>query len=243
MTQNIYDDPEFLAGYLQLPRSIQGLDGAPEWPNIMELLPDLVGARVVDLGCGLGWFCRWASDHGAASVLGVDVSQRMLERAARATTGDVVGYRCEDLEVLELPADSFELAYSSLALHYVADLGRLTDVTRRALVDGGAFVFSVEHPAFTAPSRPEFVANTDGQRAWALDGYLSEGERTTRWLVDGVVKHHRTIGSYVNQLVVSGFAITKLIEWGPSAEQIAARPEWSLERHRPPFLLISAAAV
>jgi len=32
MTQNIYDNEEFFAGYSRLRRSVEGLDGAPEWP-------------------------------------------------------------------------------------------------------------------------------------------------------------------------------------------------------------------
>ena len=41
MTQNIYDDEAFFAGYSQLPRSVQGLDGAPEWPVLRGMLPEL----------------------------------------------------------------------------------------------------------------------------------------------------------------------------------------------------------
>ena len=59
MTQNIYDDPAFFAGYSRLNRSVAGLDGAPEWPALQAMLPDLRRASVVDLGCGFGWFCRW----------------------------------------------------------------------------------------------------------------------------------------------------------------------------------------
>src|SRR5205085_9964966 len=81
MTQNIYDDAGFFAGYSALPRSIHGLDGAPEWPTLRALLPDLNGLRVLDLGCGFGWFCRYARGAGAASVTGYDVSERMLARA------------------------------------------------------------------------------------------------------------------------------------------------------------------
>jgi 2-polyprenyl-3-methyl-5-hydroxy-6-metoxy-1,4-benzoquinol methylase len=51
------------------------------------MLPDLSGLAVVDLGCGFGWFCRWAREHGAANVLGLDVSEKMLTRA-RAETSD-----------------------------------------------------------------------------------------------------------------------------------------------------------
>ena len=87
MTQNVYDDPEFFEGYIRLGRSVEGLDGAAEWPSLRVLLPDVRGRRVVDLGCGFGWFCRWARTQGAAHVLGLDVSERMLARA-RATTDD-----------------------------------------------------------------------------------------------------------------------------------------------------------
>src|SRR5882757_3088478 len=85
MTQNIYDDEEFFEGYSRLGRSVEGLDGAPEWPALRALLPELRGLRVLDLGCGFGWFCRWAQRAGAAHILGIDVSEKMLARA-RATT-------------------------------------------------------------------------------------------------------------------------------------------------------------
>jgi SAM-dependent methyltransferase len=60
MAQNIYDNPAFFEGYSQLSRSVEGLAGAGEWPAIRAILPDLKGQRVVDLGCGYGWFCRYA---------------------------------------------------------------------------------------------------------------------------------------------------------------------------------------
>lgn len=69
MAQNIYDNPDFFAGYIQLPRQVQGLDGAPEWPATRAMLPDLSGRRVIDLGCGFGWASRWMREQGAASVL------------------------------------------------------------------------------------------------------------------------------------------------------------------------------
>src|SRR5215510_10880090 len=55
MTQNIYDNPEFFEGYGKLPRSIEGLAGAAEWPALRALLPVPGGLRILDLGCGYGW--------------------------------------------------------------------------------------------------------------------------------------------------------------------------------------------
>ncbi len=120
MTQNIYDNAEFFAGYSQLGRSVEGLDGAAEWPALRALIPDLHGRNVVDLGCGFGWFCRWAREQGAARVLGLDVSENMLARARTDTrTHAAISYARADLEHLDLPEASFDLVYSSLALHYV----------------------------------------------------------------------------------------------------------------------------
>jgi 2-polyprenyl-3-methyl-5-hydroxy-6-metoxy-1,4-benzoquinol methylase len=75
LAQNIYDRPEFFDGYSRMDRSVRGLDGAPEWPAIQRLLPELRGKRIVDLGCGFGWFARWAMSQSAANVLGVDLSE------------------------------------------------------------------------------------------------------------------------------------------------------------------------
>jgi SAM-dependent methyltransferase len=240
MTQNIYDDDEFFAGYLRLPRSVAGLDGAPEWPELRAMLPDLHGLSVLDLGCGFGWFCRWAREQGAAYVVGIDVSEKMLARARADTQDEAIVYRRADMEALELPPESFGLVYSSLALHYVAKLDRLMAEVYRALIPGGSLVFSVEHPIYTAPASPGWSGGEADRTSWPVDSYLDEGPRSTDWLTKGVIKQHRTLATYVNMLIGLGFRLRRIEEWGPSEEQIAAHPEWANERQRPPFLLIAA---
>ena len=238
MTQNIYDDDTFFAGYGQLDRSRLGLDGAPEWPTLRAMLPDLAGKRVLDLGCGFGWFCRWAAEQGAERVLGIDVSANMLARAQSMAKGESVVYLRADLEAVTLPRGAFDLVYSSLALHYIVDLEGLLAKVRRALKPGGVLVCSVEHPTMTAPTEPEWVKRPDGRSVWPLDRYLAEGERVTDWLAPGVIKQHRTIETYVALLLGAGFRLTDLREWGPSLEQIAERPDFALGRERPFFMLL-----
>jgi ubiquinone/menaquinone biosynthesis C-methylase UbiE len=240
MAQNIYDNPEFFEGYSRLGRSVEGLEGAAEWPALRALLPDLRGLKVLDLGCGFGWFCRWAREQGAAKVLGIDVSEKMLARARATTTDAAISYAGADMERLDLPAASFDLAYSSLALHYIEDLGGLLAGVHGVLVPGGKLVFSVEHPIYTAPSHPGWSVDAEGRKTWPVDGYLIEGPRTTDWLAKGVIKQHHTLGTYLNLLLRAGFVLTHVEEWGPTDEQIAARPEWADERQRPPFLLVAA---
>lgn len=243
MAQNIYDDEGFFQGYARLPRSRAGLDAAPEWPALRAMLPPMAGLRVLDLGCGYGWFCRWAAGEGAAEVVGLDLSERMLARAVEFGVPPGVVYERADLEQLDLAGRAFDVVYSSLTLHYVADLVPLLREVRRTLPEGGRFVFSVEHPVFTAPSNPAFGQGPGGGPVWPLDGYAAEGPRVTNWMADGVVKYHRRLDTYMGALLRGGFRLTDLVEWTPSAADLAAHADWALEVHRPAFLLLGARAV
>jgi len=242
MAQNVYDQPDFFEAYSGLRRSVEGLNGAPEWPVVRALLPDLRRLSVVDLGCGFGWFCRWARANGAATVLGLDLSAKMLSRARATTSDDSISYQQCNLEALDLPEESFDLAYSSLALHYVEDATRLFARIRRLLAAGGHLVFSIEHPIYMAPARPGWSTGEDGEKVWPLNRYFQEGPRTTDWLTNGVVKHHRTIGTSLNLLIKSGFVIEHVEEFCPAPAQVAARPELAEEIERPMFLIVRARA-
>lgn len=240
MTQNIYDTPEFFEGYSQMARSVHGLDGAPEWPALRALVSDVKGRDVVDLGCGFGWFCRWADEQGAANVLGLDVSENMLARARDTTRSTTIRYERADLDQLQLSPQSVDLAYSSLTLHYLEHLPALFATVHQALKPGGRFVFSAEHPIYTAPAQPGFVQDEAGQRIWPLNQYALRGPRTTDWLAKGVVKQHRTVGDYVNLLIEAGFTLAHLDEWAPTAAQLAAQPALAEEQDRPMMLLVAA---
>lgn len=240
--QNIYDDPDFFAGYARLPRSEHGLSAVFEWPAFQRLLPaSLRGARVLDLGCGVGYFAREARARGAREVLGVDLSVRMLEEARARTSDAGIVYLRADLEEFVPEPGAFDLVVSSLALHYVADYPRLVRRVAAGLVPGGRFAFSVEHPIYTAAGTSDWHTGPDGVALhWPVDRYRDEGQRRTRWFVEGVVKYHRTVETYVNALLEAGLRLVRLEEPEAEAAVLAERPAWREERRRPPFLLLAA---
>ena len=90
MKENKYDDPTFFDKYSRMPRSKEGLAAAGEWHVLRRMLPPFEGKRVLDLGCGFGWHCRYAVEQGAASVVGVDLSERMLAEARAMTDSPAI---------------------------------------------------------------------------------------------------------------------------------------------------------
>ena len=239
MAQNIYDDAAFFEGYRQFPRSAEGLGAAAEWPVLRAMLPDMAGLRVLDLGCGFGYFARWAVEQGAAHVTGLDLSEKMLAEAAKTCAGLPVTLARADLDTDDLGTAEFDLVFSSLAVHYIADFDAFLARVRKAVKNDGRFVFSMEHPVFAARANPEFVQDAEGRQVAAVAEYLHEGERRTNWIAEGVIKHHRLISTTIMALKRAGFALDAIDEWAATDTDIAAHPEWEKERYEPMFLLFA----
>jgi len=121
MRQNIYDNPLFFEGYQKLRDGDTGLNGAVEDPAIRSLLPSLNGLSVLDLGSGFGDFCRFARANGASSVVGVELSDRMLEVARKRTFDKKIAYLHEAIEDFTIQPMGYDLIVSRMALHYVQD--------------------------------------------------------------------------------------------------------------------------
>lgn len=241
MKQNKYDDPEFFHNYSQMARSIGGLPAAGEWPAFRALIPELRDKRVLDLGCGYGWHCRYAREQQARSVLGVDLSESMLMRAKEFTDDSAIEYRRIAIEDIDFHEGEFDVAISSLALHYIEHFDSICRKIHHCLTPGGVFVFSVEHPVFTALAAQDWHYGQQGERLhWPVDHYQDEGLRKTRFLDHDVLKYHRTAATYVNALIDAGFNITRISEPQPAQELLESHPEMRDETRRPMFLLISA---
>ncbi|PAK55714.1 bifunctional 2-polyprenyl-6-hydroxyphenol methylase/3-demethylubiquinol 3-O-methyltransferase UbiG [Paenibacillus sp. 7541] len=241
MKQNKYDDAAFFSQYEQMPRSIQGLEAAGEWHVLRELLPDLSNKQVLDLGCGFGWHCRYARQQQASSVIGVDISDNMLRKAREMTDDPHISYQLMPIEDIQFSPAQFDVVISSLAFHYIESFAAICNKVYDLLKPEGSFVFSVEHPIFTSRSEQDWHYDDEGNRLhWPLDDYQAEGVRSTSFLTDNVIKYHRTISTYMNDVMEAGFTITAVKEPTPSEDMLAQIPGMQDELRRPMFLIISA---
>jgi 2-polyprenyl-3-methyl-5-hydroxy-6-metoxy-1,4-benzoquinol methylase len=240
--QNIYDDPAFLAGYSTLERFGAGWARAMEHADLLALLPEVDGRRVLDLGCGAGQLAHHLATTGAAEVVGVDVSERMLALARADWAHPRVAYRQAAIETLAFSRARFDLVVSSLVVHYVDDYRGLVSRIAGWLTPGGVLVYSTEHPIYTArlPGAGWVRDAADRQPRWALDRYADEGAREETWFVAGVRKVHRTMATLINGLVDAGLVVERVVEPIPSEQWLRDHPQAVDERRRPMFLLARA---
>ena len=240
--QNIYDNEQFFSGYKKLRDNEASANVLFEMPALFSLLPDLKDKKVIDLGCGFGEHCIEYIHKGATKVVGVDISEKMLEVARRENSNPHVTYMNTPMENISEIGETFDVAISSLAFHYVEDFDILVKDVYEMLCEGGTFVFSQENPINTCfSSGSRWTKDENGNKLYAnLANYSLEGERESKWFVDGVKKYHRTFSTIVNTLAGAGFTIEKMIEPVPTLELLERYPEYADLLHRPDFLLVKA---
>lgn len=222
-----------------------------EKPAIRAELPSLEGLDIISIGCGSGLDTRWLTDNGAKKVIGVDISEGLL-KIARTNNPDIE-FREMDMEQLDFPDESFDLAYSSLAIHYVDDWTKPLKEARRILRNGGSYIFSCGHPIDTAM---EYAV--EGDTKYARVGRMIDQVTQTRtifgdYLVrDGegvksvggtlgtidVIVYHRTFSKMVEQILASGFSIEKVIEPQPAQSMKVANPGMYEQLTRIPTFMI-----
>lgn len=240
--KNEYDNNAFFEEYAKMPRSKDGLKAAGEWHQLKPLFPNLKGKSVLDLGCGYGWHCKYSVEKGAAQVLGIDLSKKMIEEAQKRNTDDKIEYNICGIEEYDYPKNAWDFVISNLALHYIEDIESIFQKVHRTLKSNGIFLFNIEHPVFTSGVNQDWIYNKEKKpKYWAIDDYFITGERKTNFLGCDVVKQHHTLTQILMGLLNNGFEINVVEEAEPPQEMmnIAGMKD---ELRRPMMLLVKATA-
>lgn len=241
MKENKYDNTGFFEKYSKMERSQNGLAGAGEWETLRSILPDFKDKSVLDLGCGYGWHCIYAAEQGAKNIVGLDISEKMLEIAKEKTEQQNIEYLCSAIEDADFPEKSFDVVISSLAFHYIENFENAVKKIKYFLKNKGEFVFSVEHPVFTSQGSQDWFYDENGNILhFPVDNYFLEGKRNAVFLGESVVKYHKTLTTYLNTLLENGFVITAIKEPRPSESFIQKDMNMENELRRPMMLLVSA---
>lgn len=245
MNQNIFDNQVFFEKYRELRKKEYNYNSLVEQPAMKALLPDLKGKTVLDLGCGYGQNCIEFIEKGAKSVVGIDISKKMLDIALEENKNEFVRYIHMDMSEIEHLNQKFDFVYSSLAFHYVEDFKKLLYNIRNLLNDNGVLLFSQEHPYTTAPKAgPIWTKDELGNKIhYNLSDYMYSGKRHFRWFVDDIEKYHRSISEIFNTIISQGFIIDNVVEPVPDQFCLEKRPDYIDEFHRTTCIIIKITRV
>ena len=237
---DFYDDPKVFATYRRegKPPRVDDPIKTLEKPVFDELTGPLTDLRILDLGCGSGYYGAEALNRGCQSYLGLEGSQNMIEWARQTladTEGKVIHTR---METWNYPTQQFDLVTSRLALHYIEDIMSLFAHVYEALVPGGHFIFSAEHPVITScdRSRPPGGIRQD----WTVDDYFETGKREVKWMGGQLLKFHRTLENYFTALTGAGFRVEALRESNPQWALFTDEATYKRRKRIPLFLFIAA---
>lgn len=241
--QNVYDNQEFFDGYMSLRKREDNYNDLLEQPAMAQLLPDLQEKTVLDLGCGYGRNCMDFVHKGAARVVGVDISSKMTDIAKKEYADKKIEYINISMTEIASINETFDLVYSSLAFHYIEDFNKLIKNIYGLLNPGGHLLFSQEHPIITATvdGKGYFNKNEKGEKiSYTFSNYNQSGKRRSYWIVDGVIKYHRTMGEIITSVAKNGFVIETLCEPIPQQWAVEKLPAIAKEFIKPNFMIVRA---
>jgi len=238
--QNIYDNEDFFESFKDNRSKDVNFNDCIETPIILSMLPDLHGKKILDIGCGMGQHAKQYSDMGAESVLGIDISEKMLDYAKEHNGADNISYKRMAMEDIETIDQKFDLITSSLVFDYIEDFEGLMVKIHTLLKEDGKSVFSMSHPIATSWDGvyDRYTRTETGERLYAnLRNYNKEGLRKVKWAVDGYECYHRTIATIINALIKAGFTLEECRESNISDDMREKYPDvFGGTIHRPDFI-------
>jgi SAM-dependent methyltransferase len=203
-------------------------------PAMLEACGDVKGLRVIDCGCGEGRFCSMLAARDADYVLGLDLCQPMIDAAREAEN---VEYQIADVQDMSfIRADEFDLAISYLNHCDLPDFAKNTNEVYRILRNNGRFIIANLHPMRSAVGA--WLKDDNGnKRHVILDNYNAEGERHWKMMGVELTNFHRTLATYTDVFLQTGFTIERIIEPTATAEMIDKYPELIDELRVPNFII------
>jgi 2-polyprenyl-3-methyl-5-hydroxy-6-metoxy-1,4-benzoquinol methylase len=154
--------------------------------SLQQRVGDVRGKKVLDLGCGEGFFTRRFKTLGAGRVTGVDISPAMIALARDQEARESLGldYVCADVQEMDWLGE-FDIVVAAYLLHYSRteqELQRMCDHIVKHLPAGGRFVTLNENPEQAADlysGYEQYGFNKTVERP------RHEGSEITYWMVSG----------------------------------------------------------
>jgi ubiquinone/menaquinone biosynthesis C-methylase UbiE len=227
-------------------------------PALKRMVGNVKGKRVLDIGCGEGYFSRFFAKAGA-KVIGIDLSESLIKAAMEEEEKHPLGVKyfvADAAELTMLDSESFDVVYCHMALDDMADYeGAIAEVSR-VLKIRGRFILVMEHPCFSTRflngkmiSGWETRLRKDGSKEYPyyrIEDYFRRHSYSYEWKHDRLTTSfvttgfHRTLSDYINALTKHALVITRLDEPQPLEEGVRVHPPMRKHYRIPQSLVIEA---
>ena len=240
--ENVYDNPSFFEQYQDLRAQQINANNLLEIPIMKSMLPPLQDKTILDLGCGAGDMDKYFLANGAKSVLGVDISQNMINEAQKNVINKNAKFKLLKMEDISLINQKFDIVYSSLAFHYVEDFNKLLSDIYNLLNDGGILIYSQESPLVTAPiyegADPQKRVKINDKTYILFSDYGNETVRNNYWNGVPVTKHHRTYATLVTLFIKNKFKIVEIKDSFATKQVIEICDKYKNQKDKPYFTFV-----
>lgn len=191
-----------------------GVTALPKWGGYLpseeklNLLGDLSGKRVLEIGCGNGYSLEYAAGLGAGELWGLDISENQIKKAKKylESQGINANLICSPMEdECGLPTDYFDMVFSVYGIGWTTNLDKTFERIYSYLKKDGVFVFGWSHPIHKCVS-------VENGRLIFSNSYFNEEWYQADMSDKEIMLSNRMLSTYINALAGNGFVIEKLIE-------------------------------
>lgn len=171
------------------------------------------GAKILDVGCGTGASALPAAEAVGAngSVIGVDLSARLLERArAKAKARGIanIEFRVADMTSLGYPDGHFDAVVSVFSIFFVPDMEGMVRELWRMVRPGGKLAVTTWGPRIFEPAYSRWQAAIKHERPDLYSAFnpwdrITEPEAVGRLLRDGGATQIEVAAEEGNQVMRS----------------------------------------
>ncbi len=208
-------------------------------PTLLEILGEVSGKSILDLGCGQGYFSRILARKGAL-VSGIDISDQLVQLAIESEVKEPLGIKYfvnDSSDLKDIKDSKFDLIISNMVFHDLRNIEGTIKECKRIIKKEGKLVFSLLHPM--TDLSPRFKDD---------EGYYKKLRQyksniTTKSDL-GMPNYHRPVEYYFQLLFDNGFLITdfkEIVTPRGSEEETSLDKEKLFTRNELPLFLVVGA--
>lgn len=228
MDEKLKENYDKLAKHYEYDVDTKSFNAYYERPAMIKTIGNVRNLKVLDAGCGAGFYSEWLINHNAKEVVSIDFSEKMLEATKRRVGNSAKTFLINLNEELPFKDDYFDMIISSLTLHYIKDFDFTLKEFNRILKDGGRLIFSIHHPIMT-------------YLYFSLDNYFE------KILLEDVINkipvyfYHRSLNDIFYGLNKNNFLVENLIEPKPTKEFLKQdKKNYDKLNKKPHFIIIKS---